>query len=93
MTEIEHKEKNFVAALQVNQIKQKILVNTIRSVHYRSSNIHIVNWINAELLNYVDKDRMQKWLSKQRYNSADVRKSFNDATKVVINFDNPKFLS
>ena len=32
---------------------------------------------------------MAEWLSKQRYNSADVRKLFNHATKIVNEFDNP----
>lgn len=40
-------------------------------------------------MEYVDKRRMTEWLSKQRYNSADVRKRFDHAAKVVENFENP----
>jgi hypothetical protein len=38
---------------------------------------NIVNWIDEGLLEYVDKTRMTNWLTKQRYNSADVRKTIS----------------
>lgn len=90
MTEIEHHGRNFVVAIQANRRKGRIEVNSIRSVHYRTSNSHIANWVTEGLLEYADKKRMVEWLSKQRYNSADVRKLFNHATKIIQNFDNPK---
>lgn len=90
MTEIEHKGKNFVVAIQANKKKGRIEINDIRSVHYRTSNAHMANWIVEGLLEYTDKKRMAEWLSKQRYNSAEVRKLFNHATKIVENFENPK---
>ena len=39
--------------------------------------MHIINWINEGLMDYADKKRMTEWLSKQRSNSADVRKPFS----------------
>ena len=90
MTEIEHHGRNFVVAIQANRRKGRIEVNDIRSVHYRTSNSHIANWVTEGLLEYADKKRMVEWLSKQRYNSAEVRKLFNHATKIIQNFDNPK---
>ncbi len=90
MTEIEHHGRNFVVAIQANRRKGRIEVNSIRSVHYRTSNYHIANWVTEGLLEYADKKRMVEWLSKQRYNSADVRKLFNHATNIIQNFDNPK---
>lgn len=90
MTEIEHHGRNFVVAIQANRRKGRIEVNSIRSVHYRTSNSHIANWVTEGLLEYADKKRMVEWLSKQRYNSADVRKLFNHATNIIQNFDNPK---
>ena len=89
MTEIEHNGKNYVVAIQANRKNGRIVVNSIRSVHYRSSNAHMANWIEEGLLEYADKKRMAEWLSKQRYNSADVRKLFNHATKIVESFENP----
>lgn len=91
MTEIEHKGKNFVVAIEANRKRGKIEVNSIRSVHYRTTNAHMANWINEGLLEYVDKQRMSVWLSKQRYNSADVRQLYGHATKIVNSFDNPTF--
>lgn len=88
MTEIEHAGKNFVAAIEANRRKGKIEVNSVRSV-YPKTNRQVANWINEELLEYADKKRMAEWLSKQRSNSADVRKQFNHATNIVINFENP----
>lgn len=89
MTEIEHQGKNYVAAIQTNRQQGRLEVNSIRSVHYRNSNAHIANWIDEGLLEYVDKQKMVEWLSKQRYNSADVRKLFNHVTNIVNNFENP----
>ncbi|NDW19419.1 hypothetical protein D0T53_10935 [Dysgonomonas sp. 216] len=90
MTELEHQGKNYVVALQTNKRKGKIEINDIRSIHYRNSNAHMANWIEEGLLEYVDKKRMVEWLSKQRYNSAEVRKLFNHASKIVNDFENPK---
>lgn len=90
MTELEHNEKNYIVALETNKRKGLIEINDIRSVHYRNSNAHIANWIEEELLEYVDKENMAKWFSKQRYDSAEVRKLFSHASKIVQNFENPK---
>ncbi len=89
MTEIEHKGKNFVVAIQTNKKKGKIEINDIRSIHYRTSNNHMTNWIDEGLLEYTDKKRMSEWLSKQRYNSAEVKQLYGRATKIVENFENP----
>lgn len=89
MTEIEHNGKNFVVAIETNMRRGRIEVNSIRSVHYRTSNVHMANWITEGLLEYADKGKMAEWFSKQRYNSADVRKLFNHAANIVKNFENP----
>ncbi|MFV0471383.1 MAG: hypothetical protein ACK5L7_05045, partial [Paludibacteraceae bacterium] len=47
LTEIEHNGKNFVVAIDANKKKGSIEINDIRSIHYRSNNIHIANWINS----------------------------------------------
>jgi hypothetical protein len=77
MTELEHDGRNYIIALEINKSFEKMKINSIRSIHYRKSNFHIINWINEGLMEYVDKKRMTKWLSKQRYNSADVKKPFS----------------
>ncbi|GHV11403.1 hypothetical protein FACS1894162_6800 [Bacteroidia bacterium] len=77
MTELEHRTNNFVVALQTYRKKNRIEINDIRSIHYRTSNLHMANWIDEDLLEYVDKFKMLNWLSKQRSNSAEVRQPVN----------------
>ena len=89
MTEIEHRGRNFVVAIEANRKQGRIEVNSIRSIHYRRTNAHIANWIEEGLLEYADKKRVAEWFSKQRYNSADVRKLFNHAANIVKEFENP----
>lgn len=89
LTEIQHKGKNYVVAIEANRKHGKIEVNSVRSVHYRNSNTHIANWIQEGLLEYADKKRMSEWFSKQQYNSADVRNLFRHSAKIVENFENP----
>jgi hypothetical protein len=87
LTEIEHKGKNYVTAIETNFQHGKIDANSIRSIHYRNSNTHIANWIKENLLEYANRERMIEWLSKQQYNSADVRKLLNQAINIVKNFE------
>ncbi len=72
MTEIEHKGKNYVVAIETDVPRGRIDVNSIRSIHYRSSNAHMANWITEGLLEWVDKEKMLGKYIKQQYNSADV---------------------
>jgi hypothetical protein len=90
MTEIEHNCKNYIVAIQTNRGKGQMKVNDIRSVHYRNSNNHIANWISENLMDYANKEKMAEWFSKQQYNSAEVRKLFNHAAKIIQNFQNSK---
>lgn len=89
LTEIEHEGNNFVVAIETNRKRERIEVNSIRSIYPKYSK-QIANWINEELLEYTDKKRMPAWLSKQRSNSADVRKLYRHASKIVNEFENPK---
>lgn len=65
LTEIEHNGKNFVVAIEANRQAGKIQVNSICSIHYRTSNVHIANWINNNLTRRADKQKMSEWLFKQ----------------------------
>ena len=88
MTEIEHQGKNYVAAIQTHRQKGRLEINDIRSI-YPKNNGQIANWIDEGLLEYAETQKMVEWLSKQRSNSAEVRKLFNHATNIVNNFENP----
>ncbi|MCL1934730.1 MAG: hypothetical protein FWF53_13070 [Candidatus Azobacteroides sp.] len=90
MIELEHNKKNYIVAIQTKRNNNNAIVNDIRSIHYRNSNSHIANWINENLVDYANKEKMAEWFSKQQYNSAEVRKLFNHATKIIQNFENAK---
>ena len=82
MTGLKHRDENFIVALQINKYNE---TNSIRSI-YPKSNYQLINWIDDGLLEYVDKLKTVEWLSKQRSNSADVKKQLNRATKIVQKF-------
>lgn len=88
LTEIKHQGKNYVAAIQTHRKKGSLEINDIRSI-YPKNNGQIANWIDEGLLEYAETQKMVEWLSKQRSNSAEVRKLFNHATNIVNNFENP----
>jgi len=85
MTEIKHNDKNYVVAVEANKNIDKLKVNSIRSVYPRDG-WQIVNWVNENLLEYAEKEKMTEWLSKQQFNSADVRKALGLAKNIVNNF-------
>ena len=87
LTEIQHEGKNYVAAIQVNRKMGKVEVNTIRSI-YPKDGAQIANWIEEGLSEYVDKEKMSEWISKQRSNSADVRNLLRRAAKIIQKFEN-----
>ena len=98
LTELKHGDKSFVVAIQTNRRKGRITVNDIRSIHYRNTDMNIVNWINEGLADYIKPTFAQEWLeptikklrSKPQYNSAEVRAQLKDVAKVVKKFENPK---
>ena len=97
LTELKHKGKNFVAALEVNRQVGKIRVNSIRSLHYRNS-LNIINWINEDLADYIKPSFAEEWFepmknelrSKPQYNSAEVRTQLVSAANKIKSFENPK---
>lgn len=98
LTELKQNNKNFVVAIQTHRHNGKIYVNSVRSIHPRTTS-NIISWINDGLISYADKARMLEWLSdkiKSRdyldsSTPADAKKSLDSSTKVIKNFENPKF--
>ncbi len=96
MTEIEHNGRNFVVAIEANRKQGRIEVNSIRSIHPRTTT-NILDWINNDLLEYADSKRVLEWLQEKiksrsylnSSNPADVKQQLDSATKIVQNFDNP----
>ena len=98
MTELKHDRKNFVVAIETNRKLGKVVVNSIRSIHYRSSNLHIIGWIIEGLADYFRADFMDVWYnkmknelqSKPQYNSVDVRKQLISAANIIESFESTK---
>ncbi|WP_445205395.1 MuF-C-terminal domain-containing protein [Tenuifilum sp.] len=81
MLEIEKKGEPFVVALHVKSFSNT-QINSIRSIHYRKAK-HLINWILKKHLLWVDKEKALNWLSKQRYNSADVGHTIKSVTNII----------
>ena len=92
-TELQHNSQYFVVAIKVSKTRNSIVVNSIRSVHYRTKK-NILNWITEGLGAYFCSDFVEKWivptkkelLSKPQCNSVDVRKQLLTATNIVKDF-------
>lgn len=95
MTDLTHNSKNFVVAVETCRSQGKNLINSIRSVHYRNSDMNIINWIVDGLCDYIRTDFRESWFSsienelqsKPQYNSVDVRKQLISAAKIIENFE------
>jgi hypothetical protein len=98
LTELLHESKNFVLAIETNRAHGKLIVNSVRSVHYKDNPINIINWINENLADYIRADFEEKWfnqiknelLSKPQSNSVDVRKQLISAAKIIELFKSSK---
>ena len=96
LTNLKHEERNYIVAIETNRRAGKVLVNSIRSVHYRND-LNIIGWINDHLADYVSEEFRENWitekknelLSKPQYNSVDVRKKLISAANILKDFQNP----
>ena len=96
LTNLKHEGRNYIVAIETNRRAGKVLVNSIRSVHYRND-LNIIGWINDHLADYVSEEFRENWitekknelLSKPQYNSVDVRKKLISAAKILKDFENP----
>ena len=97
LTRLTQGSKNFVVAIETNKRQGKIVVNSIRSIHPRTTS-NIAHWINEGLLEFADTENLGQWLSdkiktREYLNSstpADVRHALISAAKILQNFENPK---
>ena len=96
LTNLKHEGRNYIVAIETNRRAGKVLVNSIRSVHYRND-LNIIGWINDHLADYVSEEFRENWitekknelLSKPQYNSVDVRKKLISAANILKDFQNP----
>lgn len=100
LTTLRQGEKNFVVVIETNSKKSKAFVNSIRSIHPRTTS-NILNWINDGLMDYVDKERMSEWVENKKKMSRNIFGStpanailqLKSATKIIQNFKNPIIFS
>ena len=90
IVELEKNGKKFVIGLHLNQIRKGIEVNSIRGL-FPKNNAEWLNWINQNKALYLNKEKIQALIDKQRTNLADVEYlDLDSTTKIVENFENPK---
>lgn len=98
LTEIKDRDgKNVCVAIELNKTIQNggvyLEVNDIRSIHGREASNIILPIAHNNTLKYVDKEKGLNWLSSASYNYQQEidSKDLSTATKIVENFENPKF--
>ena len=98
LTEIKDRDgKNVCVAIELNKTIQNggvyLEVNDIRSIHGREASNIILPIVHNNTLKYVDKEKGLNWLSSASYNYQQEidSKDLSTATKIVENFENPKF--
>lgn len=99
LTELKQGNKNFVVAIETNRQQGKITVNSVRSIHPRTTT-NVVDWINNGLMDYADKAKLKDWVSEKiksrsylnSSNPADVKKQLDSVTNIIQNFENSTIL-
>lgn len=89
--QIEKDEKNFIIGMFIRPThKGKILeINSIRGIYPKDTG-EWLNWISQGKLLYVDKEKIQALIDKQRRTLADVEYlNLDSVTKILKNFKNP----
>ena len=90
---IESNGNHFIVGLSLNPVikGKKLEINSIRNV-FPKQNAEWLNWISQGKLLFVDKEKVQALITKQRTVLADVDYlDLNHVAKLVENFENPKF--
>ena len=89
--EQEYGNKKFLIGVHFNQEYRGTRISDIRGIHPRDTH-EILNWIQQGKSEYINKEKIQNLIAKQRINPAEV--SYLDldfVAKVIKNFENPKF--
>ena len=90
IVELERDEKKFLVGIHFNQQRHGAVVSDIRGLFNRD-NHEWLNWIAQGKLLYVNKDKIQTVIDKQRINLAEVDYLDLDfVAKIIKNFENPK---
>ena len=86
---IDYQGKQFLVGIHFNQNRNGIEVSSIRGI-FPKTNAKWLNWIVQGKADYLNKEKIQALIDKQRTNLADVEYLDLDlVAKVVENFENP----
>ncbi len=96
LTELSNGNKNYIVAIKaVNKLvsgERRLEVNEIKSLYPKDTK-QVIKWISQDnLLNWVDKEKADKFLNIPQSNSEDdtqASNSLSSATKIIQNFENP----
>jgi len=86
LTDMEDKGINIVVVIEKEKLCGRTKVNSVRSVYPKDNIKDILQWIvRDDLAEYINKEKILNWFSKQQSNSADVTKLIKDCTKLIQN--------
>lgn len=89
IAEIQKDGKNFVVGIHFNQNRRGLVVSDIRGL-FPKDNAEWLNWISQGKMLYVDKEKIQDLIDKQRMTLAEVDYlDLDSVAKIVKDFDNP----
>ncbi len=87
--EVQHEGKNYLVGVHFNQERRGLVVSDIRGI-FPKNNAEWLNWISQDKALYLDKQKIQALIDKQRKTLAEVEYlDLDDVANIVENFDNP----
>lgn len=88
--EIQKNDRNFLVGIHFNQSRRNVVVSDIRGI-FPKDNAEWLNWVNQGKAIYLDKEKIQALINKQRKNLAEVGYlDLDSAAKIIEDFENPK---
>lgn len=97
LTELSNGKDNFVVVLSTHSKgtgRKTLEISNIVSLYPKDHFQGIIDWISGGLMRWVDKEKALNFISVQWPNyigNGDKTKGFNSATKIIENFENPKY--
>ena len=86
---IEHNGKQFLVGVHFNQSHRGLEVSDIRGI-FPKDNAEWLNWITQGKADYLNKEKIQTLIDKQRINLAEVEYlNLDSVAKIVESFENP----
>ena len=90
IVEIQKEGRNFLVGVHFNQNRRGLVVSDIRGI-FPKDNAEWLNWINQGKSLYLDKEKIQDLIDKQRKTLAEVAYLDLDSVANIVNdFENPK---